>query len=87
MVPGMSERERLAADMQRLEWLADAMLGPGQLSRPRGSAVPSGTRRTVPLDLCHRGLAMAQDLNRRIRTIRPRTGWSLPSDALSQEIG
>ena len=86
MVPGMSERERLAADMQRLEWLADALLGPRQLSRPRRPAVPSGTRRTVPLDLCRRGFAMAQELNRRIRTIRPRTGWSLPTDAPDQEI-
>jgi hypothetical protein len=33
MVPGMTERERLAADVQRLEWLADAVLGP---PRPSG---------------------------------------------------
>jgi hypothetical protein len=86
MVPGMSERERLAADMQRLEWLADAMLGPGRPSRPRGVAVPSGTRRTVPLGLCRRGFAIARDLNRRICTIRPRTEWSLPREVPDQEI-
>jgi hypothetical protein len=86
MVPGMSERERLAADMQRLEWLADVMLGPGQPSRPREPAIPSGTRRTVLLGLCRRGFEMAQDLNRRICTIRPRTGWSLPGDVPDQEI-
>lgn len=27
MVPGMTERERLAVDLQRLAWLADARLG------------------------------------------------------------
>ena len=86
MVPGMFERERLAADMQRLEWLAAAMLGPGRSSRLRRTAVPSGTRRTVPLGLCRRGFAIAQDLNRRICMIRPRTGWSLPGEVPDQEI-
>jgi hypothetical protein len=28
VVPGMTERDRRAADLQRLEWLADAALGP-----------------------------------------------------------
>ncbi len=31
MVPGMTERERLAADLRRAEWLADAALGPIQI--------------------------------------------------------
>ena len=49
--PGMTERERLAVNMQRLEWLADATLGPTHLPRPPGPpAVPSGTRHSVPLD-------------------------------------
>ena len=40
MVPGMTERERLAADLRRLEWLADAQLGPTRVSWPlaRGGA-------------------------------------------------
>jgi hypothetical protein len=36
MVPGMTERERCAADAQRLAWLADATLGP---TLPRTAAV------------------------------------------------
>jgi hypothetical protein len=35
MVPGLSERERRAADVQRLEWLADAVLGPTRCSGGR----------------------------------------------------
>jgi hypothetical protein len=85
MIPGMSERERLAADMERLEWLADAALGPRRLSRARHAGMPSGSRYTVPLDLCSRGFALAQDLNRRVRTIRPRSTWSLLDAAPGQE--
>jgi hypothetical protein len=56
MVPGLSERERLATDVQRLEWLADAVLGPtrpsgGRASRFGGSAeappVPPPYRRNA----------------------------------------
>jgi hypothetical protein len=85
MVPGMTERERLAADVQRLEWLADAALGPRRFSRPLRPAVPSGRRHTVPLDLC-RGFALAHGLSRRIRTLRPGTVWALPTEAPGQEI-
>jgi hypothetical protein len=37
MVPGLSERERRAADVQRLKWLADAVLGPARSSGGRPS--------------------------------------------------
>ena len=30
IVPGMTERERLAADVRRCAWLADATLGPAR---------------------------------------------------------
>lgn len=86
MVPGMSERERLAADIQRLEWLADVTLGPGRLSQARHTGVPSGIRYAIPLGMCRRGFEMAHGLRLRIRTIRPTSGWSLPSKALDQEI-
>jgi hypothetical protein len=86
MVPGMSERERLAADMQRLEWLADATLGPGRLPRARHTGVPSGSRYAIPLGLCRRGFAMAHGLRLRIRAIRPTSSWSLPGEAPDQEI-
>jgi hypothetical protein len=86
MVPGMTERERLVADVQRLEWLADATLGPGGFSRPPRPAVPSGSHYTVPLGLCRRGFVLAHGLGRRIRTLRPRTVWVLPSEAPGQEV-
>jgi hypothetical protein len=86
MVPGMSERERLAADVQRLEWLAEATLGPGRVSRPPRPAVPSGSPYIVPLGLCRRGFALAHGLGQRIHTIRPRSVWALPSEAPGQEI-
>ena len=35
MVPGLTERERLIADMQRLEWLCDAVIGPARSSERR----------------------------------------------------
>jgi hypothetical protein len=35
MVPGMTERERLIRDMQRLEWLCDVALGPARSTRQR----------------------------------------------------
>ncbi len=37
MVPGLTERERLIADTQRLEWLCDAVIGP---ARPSGRRPP-----------------------------------------------
>lgn len=86
MVPGMTERERLAADVRRLEWLADARLGPGRCSRPSRPAIPSGSRSTVPLGVCRRGFALAHGLDRRIRTVRPRSVWVLPGEAPSHEI-
>jgi hypothetical protein len=86
MVPGMTERERLAADVQRLEWLADATLGPRLLSPPPRLSIPSGSRYAVPLGLCHRGFAIAHGLGQRIRIIRPRSVWSLPGEAPGREI-
>ena len=82
MVPGMTERERLAADVQRLQWLADASLGPTHLPRPPGPpAVPSGTRHSVPLGLCRRGFVLAHGLSQRIRTIRSISAWPAPKQA------
>lgn len=50
MVPGMTERDRLVSDMQRLEWLSDAVLGPARFAHE--PTPPSrdftGNRRPVP---------------------------------------
>ncbi|MDF3042509.1 MAG: hypothetical protein K0Q71_5215 [Thermomicrobiales bacterium] len=87
MVPGMSERERLAADVQRLEWLADAVLGPAQLPRPPGPpAVPSGTRHSVPLGLCRRNVALVHGLGRCLRAIRLRSVWPVPKHATGHPL-
>jgi hypothetical protein len=83
----MTERDRLAAEVNRLEWLADAALGPRQLPRrPEPPAVLSGTRYAVPLDLCRRGFATALGLGRRVGTIRPGSVWLLPQEATEQEM-
>ena len=41
MVPGMTERERLITDMQRLEWLCDAVIGPARSSGRRPPRIGS----------------------------------------------
>ena len=46
MVPGLSERERRAADVQRLEWLADAVLGPARSSAGHPSRIRPFCRST-----------------------------------------
>ena len=73
MVPGMTERQRLGVDVQRLEWLAHATLGPGQSPRPARLTVPSGSRYTLPIGLCRRGFALADNLRRHVREIGPRS--------------
>ena len=85
MVPGMTERDRLAVDLRRLEWLADATFGPGQHPRPAQLAVPSGSRYTVPIGLCRRGLALSDTLRHRVRLVRPRAVWALPGETAGQE--
>jgi hypothetical protein len=82
MVPGMTERERLAADVQRMEWLADARLGPARVSWPlaRGGATAS-PRPTLPLGLWRRGIASALVFGRHIRLARPGLSNSLRTSA------
>ena len=87
MVPGMTERERLAADMQRLEWLADATFGPTHLPRPPSPpAVPTGTRHSLPLGFCIRDGALVHVLRRHIRAIRLRSAWPAPREATGHPI-
>ena len=67
MVPGMAERERLAADAQRLQWLAEARLGPIAIGE-----TPLGEGRTAgpplsPLRVRRLGLAVASLLGQRFR--------------------
>lgn len=86
MVPGMTERDRLAVDVQRLEWLAESTLGPAQPPRPARLTVPSGSRYTIPIGLCRRGFALADNVRRRIRLVGPRSVWSLSGEAAGQDL-
>jgi hypothetical protein len=79
MVPGMTERERRAADVQRLEWLADAVLGP---ATPRaGPLVPSGSRYSLPLAFTRNGIALACRFGHRVRLTWPWPGRTFPKRA------
>jgi len=50
MVPGLSERERRIADVQRQEWLADAVLGPtGSSGRRPSRMANSAEAPRIPL--------------------------------------
>ena len=70
MVPGMTERERLAADVRLCEWLADARLSPALTAvSPMGRVMEPSRRPRLPLRLMRSGLAMAQGVTRCIRLI------------------
>ncbi len=70
MVPGMFERERLAADAQRLEWLAEASIGSARLTTPlHQDRAGSGQHAASAIDLWRRGLALSVVLGRRMRLV------------------
>lgn len=48
MVPGMTERERLIANAQRRDWLADTMVSPARMFCLSDRAATSGRWRSVP---------------------------------------
>jgi hypothetical protein len=74
MVPGMTERDRLAVDASRLAWLADATLGPTHIGIPaQGPTQASTARPTLPIGIWHRALSSARILGQRIRLLKPVT--------------
>jgi hypothetical protein len=82
MVPGMTERDRRIADVQRLEWLADAVVGPAPISNTshwpiRGESHPSVRR----LGLWRQRLTSALTQLRGVRLLEPRLGGSQPGFA------
>jgi len=82
MVPGMTERDRLAADMHRLAWLADATLGPARIGNTaQGPTKKSMPRPALPIGIWRRGLSSARILGQRIRLLRPAPGEALPRRA------
>jgi hypothetical protein len=82
MVPGMTERERLAADARRLEWLADATLGPTRIGiamhEPTKVSMP---RPALPIGIWRRGLSSARILGQRVRLLQPPPAEALPRRA------
>jgi hypothetical protein len=66
MVPGMTERERLAADVRLCTWLADATLGPTLTAgSPMMAATTSTPRSQQSSRLVRDGLALARVIVRR----------------------
>lgn len=68
MVPGMTERDRLIADSQRIEWLADARFGPAH--RPTASNrlfCENVPQPAIPRDRLRRGLESALAMGTRLR--------------------
>ena len=72
MVPGLTERERRAADVRRLEWLADSMVGPMHVTwEPSQSTTTPRARTILPIGLWRRGLASARVHGSRLRLTQP----------------
>ncbi len=72
MVPGMTERDRLASDVRLCEWLAESRLGPTLTAvSPMGRVTASGCRPELLFTLVRRGIAVARALRQRIRPMQP----------------
>jgi hypothetical protein len=63
MVPGMTERERLAADVRRLAWLTDVRFGPATDGTKPTQPKPNTSRLTPALH----SLATRFHLGKRLR--------------------
>lgn len=67
MVPGMTERERLAADARLCAWLAESRYGPTLTAvSPLARVTDAERRPRLPLELGRRAFAAARALARLI---------------------
>lgn len=82
MVPGWTERERLEAEMRRLQWLAEAALPPVQRpSSARPRPIADDLAVVAPVGLWRRGLASVRLLGQRLQWRRaPGSGLLLAAD-------
>jgi hypothetical protein len=84
MLPGLTERERRAADLQRLAWLHESMVGPMRAAwAPERSLTAPRTRTVLPIGLWRRGLASARVNGRRLRLLQPGSAAAVPSLAVA----
>jgi hypothetical protein len=74
VVPGMTERERRAADLQRLAWLADAIVGPTGLPCGNKLGVLPGNRESSTLGMRQRRVRLPVGLGRLVRRLWPSPG-------------
>ena len=82
MVPGMTERDRRIADAQRLEWLADAVVGPARMSNASNWPISGESHPSVRrLGFWRQLFFSALTQFRRIRMPEPRLGGTHPSFA------
>ena len=69
MVPGMTERERLAAEQRRLEWLAAARFGPARLRPAPARCASEPARRHALIGSLKNGISAA--VLSVVRRVRP----------------
>jgi hypothetical protein len=87
MVPGMTERERLAADSRRREWMAETPLPPMHSDRRKdGTNSVALSRLPVPLGLRSRSFRPAILLGQRSRLARAWQARSIAA-AATPELG
>jgi hypothetical protein len=81
----MVERERLAAEARRLEWLADAKLGPARLHPAATRPLPDRAQGPPLLvRLLRRGQWAAAAVGRSLRRVGPR--GTHPSARVTEQI-
>ena len=77
MVPGMTERERLAADVRRLEWLAETRLGPTRIAPAPSRSRDDKSRFAPRFGLLRQRIVLVILVVRQVRWLEPRIFSSL----------
>ena len=76
MVPGMTERECLIADVRRTAWLADALTGPARIPRGLSQRQPTLGDGSLPSLLQRRrSYPSVRELRQLARMVRWKSNW------------